>query len=157
MQARPQHQLRCGWIRKNRFVAFSKIVWYNDNVVRLDKCQLTTEFAINKNEELNIFHVSKIQSYLLSCFAQANKSFINSIRRMYDECRPLFSQHSTSHTLDPSSLFLSLPPFCLLSGLKLTCSIPYKRLWFVQVLYHWIHAFQHVLFSFEGLPYNNWN
>jgi hypothetical protein len=78
------------------------------HVASLDESQLTIEFAINKSKALNILHVFKLTSYLLICFTHANKPFIHStIGRIYDRCHPLFAQHSTSHTLDPFSLFLS--------------------------------------------------
>ena len=77
------------------------------NVASLDKSYLTIEIATNKSKAVNILQLSKLPSMI--CFAQAVKSFRNSTAEefMIDAATP-FAQHSSSHTLDPFSLSLSL-------------------------------------------------
>ncbi len=61
-----------------------KFIVVQRQIASLGKCQLTTEFAINKSKALTILHVCKQVSYLLTCFVHANKSFIKSTsRRIY--------------------------------------------------------------------------
>ncbi len=122
-------------------------------VASFDGCHLTIEFIINKSKVLNILCVSKLPSSLLACFVQVNKLFINSIGRIHDQCQPFFAQHSTSHTLDSFSLFLS-PYLSLTPWFEIHLFISVITLLSVHLLNHWIHTFQQTLFSFEGLPYN---